>query len=695
MATTYSTVNTNNRNQVQADNINTNSTSPQRSKRRHSTFHTDQNQHVPTTPAIFHTTTTTTTTQNHSQSILTSIPKHERRMSLPTLIQSLGPGGGKGKQSIMNWHSKVLAHKVSRNKDRAKAINTAKNTNLQLTKRKSLINFDGIWHPNKPTSPTALSPNSSSNNTNAFFTNSDSETEEPETDMRTEGNLHFYHDENLLKREHLRNHVGVLKAIDVWWDSFVLPTFDDDGDGNIQRSEYRGLYRILLHSLTKLFRLRKKKSGRLAEKKLLQEEQVEWERDSKGSDSIDRDQFRTVMFELVDIWCDSISSVAYIKLTNSIFETALKLHPKKKNKTITKKKQIGAPTFSNGSNRLIYRSYNVYEEVLKREKAREDSKNKVKLTWNRGIKRLKAHGAMRSLINSLKRKSELEHEHEHEYENKKGDGNEKEGDVSVGIVNGIIDVDNDIAMKDVDDRTILADQEIMSIIGDHHSSLLSKSPLSIEERRSPSPPVSLSLSLSHSVASSRGHSPTMRVVVIEEYGSPIRTNEHTLQPWDMPNNFVVQERLSPTSMNGGNSEKMNIIKSKGKKNKSKGKSKSKSKKKIIILTGKKKKKKKKLIRPKSALHLRSKKQRGLQLNVSNYGRLSGSMSMRDLKRFADTKGRTPSNKIIGVYGLREKKQLSISIEGDALKTRQTLNFVERMGGIQTRLTAAGMKPKLK
>ena len=246
-------------------------------------------------------------------------PNSLRRMTVSSL-PNLTSGLNKAAHGLLSWHSKVLARKVARQNERQIAHKIAESGGITYTRRASAVKMkNGVWTPTTPTSPNV------SSSSNFFGSGSDDDDDDDDNnnnnDMRMEGNLHFYHDDSLLKREHLRNHIGVLHAIDKWWTSFVLPMFDDDGDGNIQRSEYCGLYRVLLHSLTRLFRLRKKKSGRLAETNMVQEEQAEWENDSGGQGHIDRDRFRTVIFELVDIWCDSISADAYIQLTNSIFQT--------------------------------------------------------------------------------------------------------------------------------------------------------------------------------------------------------------------------------------------------------------------------------------------------------------------------------------------------------------------------------------
>merc|ERR1711871_1163387 len=123
-------------------------------------------------------------------------------------------------------------------------------------------------------------------------------------DLRDQGNLEFYNDDNLLRREHLRYHASIIKTIDKWWHKLVLPLFDDNGDGNIQRDEYTGLYKSLLRALSHIFHLKRRgKAGRAAQHRLLRLEKREWDSDSQGLGFIDKERFRTCVFELVDIWC--------------------------------------------------------------------------------------------------------------------------------------------------------------------------------------------------------------------------------------------------------------------------------------------------------------------------------------------------------------------------------------------------------
>ena len=445
--------------------------------------------------------------------------------------------------------------------------------------------------------------------------------EQKEQDVRNQANLDFYQDDSLRIRETIRNDSALLQCIDHWWTALILPLFDDDGDGNIQRNEYRGLYRVLLHALTKLFCLKKKKSGKLAEKALLMEEEEEWKRDSDGQDCIHLDRFRTVIFELVDIWCDSISSQAYVTLTNSIFETVRKIHPFKKKKS-HKKIIAGAPNFSPKSDHfysLCYKSFDIYGEVLKREAHRKELERKSKLTWGRGISRLKKNNAMRLLIGRLKNN---------------GTGMENKGGVTEGVAQKL----KVEPLKSGAVKVVMPLQKMKSF----------KWHENVEAAVEPSTP---------STRSARGAA--LSIVVDDNYFSNA-TNR--MQVWG---NSATEAISTSTPV-----PKKRRRKGYAKKNNSV------------------------LKRPKSAFS-GVQRQRSRQRLAGQFGRRSGTMSMQNLRRFTESKGRVGNEtKVQTVNGLRKKKK-SVFLYGDQICNRATMNFVEKFGGIDTELTAAVKDAKMK
>ena len=153
-----------------------------------------------------------------------------RRMSLPSLVGGLG----KASVGLHNWHSKVLAKKVARSSKREEAHRIAQSA--------SIITVDTTTRapPSSTGSSPAASPISSPTGYHDPYNFDSDGSEDSETpDLRDQGNLEFYNDDNLLRREHLRYHASIIKTIDGWWHDLVLPLFDLDGDGNIQK-KYEG-----------------------------------------------------------------------------------------------------------------------------------------------------------------------------------------------------------------------------------------------------------------------------------------------------------------------------------------------------------------------------------------------------------------------------------------------------------------------
>tara|TARA_B110000091_G_C13359603_1_gene287717 strand:+ start:143 stop:394 length:252 start_codon:yes stop_codon:yes gene_type:complete len=83
--------------------------------------------------------------------------------------------------------------------------------------------------------------------------------------------------------------------------------------------------------------------------------------------------------------------------------------------------------------------------------------------------------------------------------------------------------------------------------------------------------------------------------------------------------------------------------------------------------------------------------------VGDFGRMSGTLSMKDLKKFIRTKGKYGNKSgVRHVAGTRLKENNALGgVEGDGILTRQHLYFIESFGGIRTRMTTATSVPKLR
>ena len=615
--------------------------------------------------------------------------------SLPSLIH----GFGQAKTGLQQWRAKVAAHKKQRHNTRQYAINQAIQHKLITTKQQHNPNLD------------------------------DDELDDDElddTDLRYEGDLTHYNDDSLLQREHLRTDHGVVSAINHWWSTLVLPLFDDNEDGTIQQDEYSGLYRLLLQALTQLFHLKQKKSGKLAEEAMQREQEEEWAKDSAGQTYIDQDRFCTVIFELVDIWCDHITASSYVALTNEIFTTiqALNLEQNKQQKNThkhRKRKVRGPPRLSQGVGDLRYKSFDAYQCVLKREKERDIAQRKLQQTWTRGISRLKANTTMRLLIKKLKQNGQ--HEMELVDQAKTQQQRTPVEETRSGTGTAVVYHEGSTKAKQPEQNVVLVHpatretKELMDAAGTTEEYSVLRVP-SIPS--SPSSSVVLNQTGLPRAATSKGF-PGLSIKImknnkekehgeVQRGGAPANIEDTTsmLRPWVMPANFIQQVRRAHSPKNTDiammqeQPVTLNVNVANHNQNSFGGRKRN---------PGEKKNRKKRLKRPKSAGNLRKRRSstprhvprmnrvrrpRGV-LNVGDFGRMSGTLSMKDLKKFIRTKGKYGNKSgVRHVAGTRLKENNALGgVEGDGILTRQHLYFMESFGGIRTRMTTATSVPKLR
>lgn len=529
-----------------------------------------------------------------------------RRMSLPSLVG----GVGMASSGLHHWHKKVLAKKVARSNEREEALRIAKAARIVVDHHKSLSAFQ--QQPEQRKKPY----------------DSDSGDDSDSPDLREQGNLAFYTDESLLQREHLRYNVSILKTIDHWWYNLVLPIFDLDGDGNIQREEYSGLYKALLRALSTIFHLKQKgKAGRAAQHRLMRLEKREWESDSQGHGFIDKERFRRCVFELVDIWSDKISAKAYSDLCNRIFTTVENLEPKKKEKP---KFPVGAPKFSKRKYGLQYRTFDILAEVLAREQQREIIKRKAKQSWGRGISRLSAHNTIRLMIQRLKN------------QNAASDSPEDSA-TSISSASGTAN----LPLERKGSPNIRAESTKKMVLGTEKGTE------------------------SSSDAHADANSPVAAFALKAMLTSHFKTQKHkyhTTNRWERRDGESSRMKMSKSALLSMKSSSQMP----GSSSRHSNENNPKRNKKLKRLRRR---------RPKSAITRSHVKGR--------FATISGSMQMRDIQKFNETNGRTGNHyKAHKLEYVRRKLDIErvLSIVGDNLRTHQAMSFVERQGGIQTNMT---------
>lgn len=126
-------------------------------------------------------------------------------------------------------------------------------------------------------------------------------------DVKKEGNLEFYSKENVEKRKTIRENERLLEMTRELW-KFVMKTTEPSD--YISFTQYEGLLLKIHKTLAPDFDLNEAKE-------LILED---WQRDTLGQVGLDYRSFHEAIFEIVDIWCDSLEPESYVDLLESILE---------------------------------------------------------------------------------------------------------------------------------------------------------------------------------------------------------------------------------------------------------------------------------------------------------------------------------------------------------------------------------------
>ena len=148
-------------------------------------------------------------------------------------------------------------------------------------------------------------------------------------DLRGQGDLSLYSDDALLQRSRLRHHPEIKKCSDRWWHCLLIPTFDANMDGKLQRDEY-----IIFHKCINMA-LQAGVEGLvdgtpISSQVATQMAIEDFESDSAGTDSVDAERFRNSLFELVDMWTETTDPQEYVDFLEFLFSsmaTAMKSFP--------------------------------------------------------------------------------------------------------------------------------------------------------------------------------------------------------------------------------------------------------------------------------------------------------------------------------------------------------------------------------
>eukprot|EP00936_MAST-01D_sp_MAST-1D-sp1_P001369 g1369.t1 len=129
---------------------------------------------------------------------------------------------------------------------------------------------------------------------------------------KTEGDPTWDHPENLEKRKQLMTHPDVTSVIDRFWG--ILDMLKDS-TGHLKKSSYLVLNFKLQKALLSDFDPDDARKGAL----------IDWEEDvGPGRETMTGEEFFTSMFELADMWCESIDPSEYVFFLENSLESVVK-----------------------------------------------------------------------------------------------------------------------------------------------------------------------------------------------------------------------------------------------------------------------------------------------------------------------------------------------------------------------------------
>ena len=142
-------------------------------------------------------------------------------------------------------------------------------------------------------------------------------------DLRGQGNLSLYSDAALLQRKGLREHPAIVACIHRWWYCLLIPTFDANRNGKLDKDEYMIFHKCLnmaLQSGVEGLDNRTPLSPAVQTQMALED----WEEDTQGTGSVNIERFKSALFELVDMWTETTDPQEYLDFLEYLFGSMCK-----------------------------------------------------------------------------------------------------------------------------------------------------------------------------------------------------------------------------------------------------------------------------------------------------------------------------------------------------------------------------------
>jgi hypothetical protein len=121
------------------------------------------------------------------------------------------------------------------------------------------------------------------------------------------GNLVFYTDNSQTHRQALRWHPHIQAWLEVWYEC-ITKRFDSDGDRTLDFPEYKEFHRLLLNHYADKDDANGIITDETRQRWLLED----WERDSHGDGTLSKEEMKSAVFEVVDMFCETDGLPEYV-----------------------------------------------------------------------------------------------------------------------------------------------------------------------------------------------------------------------------------------------------------------------------------------------------------------------------------------------------------------------------------------------
>ena len=130
-----------------------------------------------------------------------------------------------------------------------------------------------------------------------------------------QGDLELYSKENLRKRYRLRLHPDILDELQLYWvtlvrSAFFVRTLPATNETVLLRQDYVRFARKIYKAMIEVY----------DEVEATASANEDWDRDCKGEPHLKRERFGDAMFEMADVWTETMAAAEYVEFLHTLFE---------------------------------------------------------------------------------------------------------------------------------------------------------------------------------------------------------------------------------------------------------------------------------------------------------------------------------------------------------------------------------------